>query len=179
MNNVGNTYSWGSELGRNFANGISAAIGWVRSAASAIANAARSFLHFTEPDEGPLVGFNDWGYEMGQNYATAMEKSVPLIKRARDEMANAADIRAAQTDPMEQLSSTLSIDARAASASARPVPVSVTASVPTAQDMASAFVAGIQRAGGFTLLVDDRAMAGVLAPAMDIELGNLQEWRAS
>ena len=107
-----------------------------------------------------------------------MEKSVPLIKRARDEMAEAADVRSVQADPLEQLNRTLSIDARATAASSRSVPVNVTASVPTAQEMAAAFVKGIKGAGGFELLVNDRTMAGILAPSMDVELGRLQDWRS-
>ena len=90
MASVGDTWSWGNELGNNFAAGVRSAIGAVRSAASAVAGAVSSLLHFTEPDEGPLVGINQSGYEMAQNYANAMMRGVPLVSRASEALASAA-----------------------------------------------------------------------------------------
>ena len=94
MASVGDTWSWGNELGNNFAAGVRSAIGAVRSAASAVAGAVSSLLHFTEPDEGPLVGINQSGYEMAQNYANAMMRGVPLVSRASEALASAASFSA-------------------------------------------------------------------------------------
>lgn len=108
---------WGSELGRNFANGISAAWDWVSNAASSLASAAASFLHFSEPDVGPLVGINDSGYELGKNYADAMMRAVPLVARSAERMASAASFEASP-----ELSPTVRpVAARAAASSGKPV----------------------------------------------------------
>ena len=82
--------SWGSDLGNNFANGIRNTISAVENAASSIANSVASFLHFSEPDVGPLVGFNKWPEELGQNYASGMMAQIPDIKKASGQMASAA-----------------------------------------------------------------------------------------
>ena len=88
--NSGNSYSWGSEMGNNFANGIRGAIGAVAGAAKSLAGAVADFLHFTEPDKGPLVGINQSGYEMAQNYASAMMRGRGLVERASESLADAA-----------------------------------------------------------------------------------------
>jgi len=47
-------YSWGADAGANFANGIRSQVGAVANAAASVAQAMRSYLHFSEPDTGPL-----------------------------------------------------------------------------------------------------------------------------
>lgn len=86
----GDSWSWGNEMGNNFANGISGAVKAVSDAAAGIAGAVADFLHFTEPDKGPLVGINDSGYEMAQNYAHAMMRGRGLVSRASRSLAEAA-----------------------------------------------------------------------------------------
>lgn len=88
-----NNYSasgWGSELVSNFASGISSMIGAVASAASSVASTVASYLHFSEPDEGPLVGINDSGAEMVRNYAASMRSELPTIRAAAYDVAEAA-----------------------------------------------------------------------------------------
>lgn len=88
-----NNYSasgWGSELVSNFASGISSMIGAVASAASSVASTVAGFLHFSEPDEGPLVGINDSGAEMVRNYAASMRSELPAIRAAAYDVAEAA-----------------------------------------------------------------------------------------
>lgn len=86
----GDAWSWGNEMGNNFASGISGAFQTVSNAAASIAGAVADFLHFTEPDKGPLVGINDSGYEMAQNYAHAMMRGRGLVARASESLAGAA-----------------------------------------------------------------------------------------
>lgn len=90
MRNVGDTWSWGNEAGNNFASGLSGSWGAVFSAATSLASAVASQLHFSEPDEGPLVGINDSGQEMAENYAASMLRGAPAIRRAAGELASAA-----------------------------------------------------------------------------------------
>ncbi len=92
--NTQEAHGWGSELGSNFASGISSAWDAVVGAASSLAGAVADFLHFTEPDIGPLVGINDSGYELAQNYAAAMSAGKPLVSRAAESLAEAASFAA-------------------------------------------------------------------------------------
>ena len=88
--NNANASSWGSELGSNFASGIKSMWSTVCNAASSLAGAVASFLHFSEPDVGPLVGINDSGRELAQNYANAMLDGVPAVRNAAGALAGAA-----------------------------------------------------------------------------------------
>ena len=81
---------WGAELGANFASGISSMIDRIASAASAAASAVASFLHFSEPDVGPLVGINESGRELVDNYADSMLSGLPALRRASSMVAMAA-----------------------------------------------------------------------------------------
>lgn len=50
----GYAYQWGADAGANFANGIRSQVGAVANAAASVAQAMRAYLHFSEPDTGPL-----------------------------------------------------------------------------------------------------------------------------
>lgn len=71
-NNTGNTFStlasnagrWGRDLAENMANGIKRNTEKVTSAVSNVASKIKSFLHFTEPDEGPLSNFHTYMPDM-------------------------------------------------------------------------------------------------------------------
>ncbi|ADU27132.1 hypothetical protein [Ethanoligenens harbinense] len=56
--------AWGGDIASALAEGIQNAAGAVRTAVSGIAQDIRSFLHFSEPDTGPLVGFHTWPQDM-------------------------------------------------------------------------------------------------------------------
>lgn len=83
-------YASGGEMGRNFASGLRTAVGSIASAAAEAAGAASSYLHFTEPEKGPLVGINDSGGEMVRNYAASMLSELRTMERASDAVARAA-----------------------------------------------------------------------------------------
>lgn len=155
----GNSGGWGRELGNNFAAGIRSAWGTVANAAKSIAGAVADFLHFTEPDKGPLVGINDSGYEMAQNYAAAMMRGRGLVARASNSLADAARFEGGGT-----------VDVRASGASARAVATQPQQQAPTAEDIAAAIVCGLSRTG-FRLDMDADGMALRLAPAIDRQLG--------
>lgn len=56
--------AWGGDIVSGLAEGIQSAAGDVRAAVNGIAQDIRSFLHFSEPDTGPLVGFHTWPKDM-------------------------------------------------------------------------------------------------------------------
>ena len=61
---ISSALQWGSDIVSNIANGIRSAIGKVTSAISNVASKIRSFLHFSEPDEGPLSDFHTYMPDM-------------------------------------------------------------------------------------------------------------------
>ncbi len=93
MGNV-SSHEWGKHLGQNFAEGINAARGWVADAARNIANAAKNFLHFTQPDMGPWSGAERGGIRSGmhlaQNFAQGMSEGTGDIVKAAEGLAFAA-----------------------------------------------------------------------------------------
>lgn len=87
-NNANATW-WGQELGQNLASGIQSMIGTVSRAASSLASGIAQFLHFSEPDKGPLVGINDSGAELAENFANGMLKMTPYAAAAANTLAEA------------------------------------------------------------------------------------------
>lgn len=74
--------SYGSEMGQNFANGISSSSSWVERAVSGLANIARRYLHFTEPDVGPLSNFHTWMPDMMRQMANGIYDNMYLVEGA-------------------------------------------------------------------------------------------------
>lgn len=78
---------WGLELAQKLADGISAGIDLVRTAASNIAGAIASFLHFSTPDEGPLANSNAWMPDFISMISGDLEAGVPKVKAAANDVA--------------------------------------------------------------------------------------------
>jgi phage-related protein len=55
---------WGKDLISNFVSGIKSTVGKVGDAVFGVADKIASFLHFSEPDEGPLSNFHTYGPDM-------------------------------------------------------------------------------------------------------------------
>lgn len=56
----GEALNWGRDIIMGIVNGIKSAASHVRDAVNGIAQDIRKFLHFSEPDEGPLKDFHTW-----------------------------------------------------------------------------------------------------------------------
>lgn len=78
---------WGKDLIQNFVNGIWNKIGAVTDAVSGIADKIFGFLHFSEPDEGPLADFHSFAPDMVKLFAQGITQSLPMLERAADQMA--------------------------------------------------------------------------------------------
>lgn len=83
-------YSWGADLGQNFANGIWSKVSEVEAAAQALANAAAEYIHHSTPDKGPLAGDDKWGGELAEQFAKTMAAKTGQVGRAAEEIAAAA-----------------------------------------------------------------------------------------
>lgn len=78
---------WGLELAQKLADGISAGIDLVKTAASNIAGAIASFLHFSTPDEGPLADSDTWMGDFISMISGDLEAGVPKVKAAANDVA--------------------------------------------------------------------------------------------
>ena len=83
------TYSYGSEVATNFANGMMDNVGVVEAAANSIAGAVRAYLHFSEPDKGALSDFHTWMPDMMRNMANGIDANIYLVD---DAISNVADV---------------------------------------------------------------------------------------
>lgn len=77
-----NALNWGKDIIKNIADGITAGIQWVKDAVTSVGETIRDFLHFSEPDKGPLSNFNTWMPDMMNQMAQQIEAG-----RARVQMA--------------------------------------------------------------------------------------------
>lgn len=93
--------TWGWDAGSQFASGLQSARNLVRNAATSIASAARSILHFSVPDEGPLADADEYGPDFGMLIADGLRSKIAEVRSAATDVAQAAK---------DELSSSLSGD---------------------------------------------------------------------
>ena len=80
--------SWGRDLISNFTNGIMEKMSALKQKVSDMANTIRSYLHFSEPDVGPLKDFSTYAPDMVELFASGIEKNLPELQRAVTDMGN-------------------------------------------------------------------------------------------
>lgn len=77
---IDDAWNWGSDLVSNIADGIWSGIGWITDAVSSIADTISSFLHFSEPDVGPLANFHTYMPDMIKGLAQGMKDNLPTLR---------------------------------------------------------------------------------------------------
>lgn len=83
----GKFLTWGKDMIDNLVNGIRAGIGAVGDAVEAVADKISAFLHFTEPDEGPLSNFHTFMPDMTKLLVTGIRAGIPDVRDAINDMA--------------------------------------------------------------------------------------------
>ena len=83
----GKALQWGKDLIGNFVDGIKGKLDKAGDAAGWIAEKVAGFLHFSEPDEGPLANFHTFAPDMVKLFAQGITQSLPMLERAADQMA--------------------------------------------------------------------------------------------
>lgn len=78
----GEALRWGRDIVDGIADGIRGAISKVTSAVSGVANKIRSFLHFSEPDVGPLSDFHTYMPDMMSGLAGGIKAGIPMLQKA-------------------------------------------------------------------------------------------------
>lgn len=81
----GMALQWGKDIIQSFINGIKSMISSVGSAISSVASKIKSFIHFSEPDEGPLSDFHTYAPDMMRGFAKGIKDNADLIESAFNE----------------------------------------------------------------------------------------------
>ena len=82
-----NAATWGKDLVDNMASGIRNNVSKVTNAVSSVAGKIKSFLHFTEPDEGPLSDFHTYMPDMIDLMVQGIKSNTNKIKSEIEDLA--------------------------------------------------------------------------------------------
>lgn len=82
-------WNWGRDIISGLVDGIRDKISSVAHAVSDVANTIRSYIHFSEPDVGPLKDFNTYMPDMTKELAQGMIRGIPQIESAMDRLTSA------------------------------------------------------------------------------------------
>lgn len=77
----GEALRWGRDIIDGIADGIRGAIGKVTGAVKGVADKIRSFLHFSEPDVGPLSDFHTYMPDMMSGLASGIKAGIPMLQK--------------------------------------------------------------------------------------------------
>lgn len=77
---------WGRDIINGVVDGIRNAIGKITDVMSDVASTISSFIHFSEPDEGPLSNFHTYMPDMMKQLAQGIRSGIPQIESAMDAM---------------------------------------------------------------------------------------------
>ncbi len=86
-NLISQAFGWGRDLIMGIVNGIRNCISAVSNAVTSVADAIRSVLHFSVPDEGPLTDYESWMPDFIGGLAKGIQKSRGMIKDAMNDVA--------------------------------------------------------------------------------------------
>jgi len=81
-------WSWGADIINNVIDGIRDKIGGVVDAVSDVAETIASYLHFSEPDVGPLKDFHTFMPDMMKEMVNGIEKGIPKLESTVNSMAD-------------------------------------------------------------------------------------------
>lgn len=107
--------NWGRDIISGLVDGIRQKISSVAHAISDVADTIRSYIHFSEPDVGPLADFNSYMPDMTKELAQGMIRGIPQIESAMNRLTSAMvpSLSSAQTSGAGQtnnLSNSVSIN---------------------------------------------------------------------
>lgn len=83
-----NPLTWGKDLIDSFVKGIMGGISAVGEAVGKVADKIKAFLHFTEPDEGPLANFHTFAPDMMKLFAQGIDQNVGLVTNSVENVSD-------------------------------------------------------------------------------------------
>lgn len=75
-------WNYGADFVQGIVNGIKSSIGKLSDAVNSVANQIRSYLHFSVPDQGPLVDYEQWMPDFMTGLAEGINKNKSLVSKA-------------------------------------------------------------------------------------------------
>lgn len=78
---------WGSDMIDNLVQGIKSGIDAVGNAVKSVAEKISSFLHFSEPDEGPLSNFHTFMPDMTKLMVSGIKAGIPDVEKAINDLS--------------------------------------------------------------------------------------------
>ncbi len=72
-------FQWGADFIEGLVNGITSRIGSIAEAANGVGEKIRSFLHFSVPDEGPLIDYESWMPDFMSGLADGIRNNEDLV----------------------------------------------------------------------------------------------------
>lgn len=82
-----NALTWASDMINNFVSGITSGVSNIGSAMSNFAETVASYIHFSEPDIGPLANFHTFAPDMIDLFAQGIEDNLPTLGLAMNDMS--------------------------------------------------------------------------------------------
>jgi len=83
----GKFYNWGKEMIQNLIDGIQKKIDALRTKISEVAGLISSYIHFSEPDVGPLSDFHTYMPDMMDMIANGISQGIPKVAEAMNGLA--------------------------------------------------------------------------------------------
>jgi phage-related protein len=88
IKNLGSSaYGWGADIINGIVDGIRSCVSNVKDAVGSVAETIKSYLHFSVPDEGPLVDYESWMPDFMKELAEGIDRSRHLVADAVDGVA--------------------------------------------------------------------------------------------
>lgn len=75
-------YGWGKDLVGSFMNGLREKLPQLKETISDVAQNVKRFIHFSEPDEGPLSDFSTYAPDMMRLFAQGITDYTPMVQAA-------------------------------------------------------------------------------------------------
>lgn len=79
LSRVNDAMKWGQDLINNFVDGIKSKFNSVRNAMGSLGNLVKSFIHFSEPDVGPLSDFSTYAPDMMRTFAKGIRDNEKIV----------------------------------------------------------------------------------------------------
>lgn len=90
---------WGADIIQGIVDGITGAVGKVGEAVKGVADKIKSFLGFSEPEDGPLSDFHTYMPDMLQLMAEGIQKGKPVVSNAIKDLTGGMSDEVQDVDP--------------------------------------------------------------------------------
>lgn len=87
----GKAVQWGKDFIQGLIDGINSMIQGIKNAASSVADAISSFLHFSRPDEGPLRAYEKWMPDFMTGLADGIYQNIDKVQKAAAAVSGTID----------------------------------------------------------------------------------------